>query len=244
MPLHVHGIGTAVPPNAISQEEAAATAAQHGCASPEQQRQLKALYRLSRVKKRHSVVLESDSSSGEARQIVLSAHARRRRPRARRPPSAWRATNAKRRLSAREAARIALAERRARAGRRHAPRHRVLHRLLGPELRPRARARARPALDRRPHARRVHGMPRRAERAARRRGIRRTAIPDACVLVCAVELCSLHYQYGWNSDSAGLERDLRRRRGRASSAAPRQARRATTGCWRAAGPRCSKTRRS
>jgi predicted naringenin-chalcone synthase len=26
------------------------------------------------------------------------------------------------------------------------------------------------------------------------------ADPDACVLVCAVELCSLHYQYGWNSD--------------------------------------------
>jgi predicted naringenin-chalcone synthase len=26
--------------------------------------------------------------------------------------------------------------------------------------------------------------------------------PDACVLVCAVELCSLHYQYGWNSDLA------------------------------------------
>jgi len=25
---------------------------------------------------------------------------------------------------------------------------------------------------------------------------------DACVLVCAVELCSLHYQYGWNSDLA------------------------------------------
>jgi predicted naringenin-chalcone synthase len=25
---------------------------------------------------------------------------------------------------------------------------------------------------------------------------------SACVLVCAVELCSLHYQYGWNSDLA------------------------------------------
>ena len=24
--------------------------------------------------------------------------------------------------------------------------------------------------------------------------------PDACILVCAVELCSLHYQYGWNPD--------------------------------------------
>lgn len=26
------------------------------------------------------------------------------------------------------------------------------------------------------------------------------ANPDACVLVCAVELCSLHYQYGWKMD--------------------------------------------
>jgi predicted naringenin-chalcone synthase len=26
--------------------------------------------------------------------------------------------------------------------------------------------------------------------------------PDACVLVCAVELCSIHYQYGWSSDLA------------------------------------------
>jgi len=30
MPLHIHGIGTAVPPNAVSQEEAAAAAARYG----------------------------------------------------------------------------------------------------------------------------------------------------------------------------------------------------------------------
>jgi len=99
MPLHIHGIGTAVPPNAISQEEAAATAALYGCTSPEHQRQIKALYRLSRVRKRHSVVLESDSRDGKARQSFfppMKGADDRDRPR----PIAWGGTNATRRLLA------------------------------------------------------------------------------------------------------------------------------------------------
>ena len=73
MSFHVYGIGTASPPHAISQEHAVALAREYGCETAEQQRQLKALYRLTRVRTRRSVVLESDSRDGVPRQTFFPA---------------------------------------------------------------------------------------------------------------------------------------------------------------------------
>jgi predicted naringenin-chalcone synthase len=199
MPLHIHGIGTAVPPNAISQDEAAATAAQYGCVSPEQQRQLKALYRLSRVKKRHSVVLESDSRSGAARQTFF-------------PPMRGdddRGPSTAVRMAKYERDAPALGARAANAALQNAGRaagdvtHLVTVSCTGFSA---------PNFDL--GLVRELGLPWTVARThvgfmgchGALNGLRvasgyADSDPDACVLVCAVELCSLHYQYGWNSDS-------------------------------------------
>jgi predicted naringenin-chalcone synthase len=200
MPLHIHGIGTAVPPNAISQEEAAAAAVEYGCTSPEQQRQLKALYRLSRVKKRHSVVLESDSPSGPARQTFF-------------PPRQGdddRGPSTAARMVRYECEAPALGARAARVALEHAGREaaEVTHLVtvsctgfsapnfdLGL-----VRALGLPWTVARTHVGFMgcHG----ALNGLRVAGGYADSAPGACVLVCAVELCSLHYQYGWNSDLA------------------------------------------
>jgi len=208
MPLHIHGIGTAVPPNAISQEEAAETAALYGCTSPEHQRQIKRSIAC-RESGSGTAWCSSRTAGPGRRGSRSSLHEGSRRPwtvhadrmgevRTRRAGS-WRQGGEHR---SRECG--------ARAGRRHAPCDGILHRLLRPELRPRTRAGTRPSLDgRRTHLGFMgcHG----ALNGLRVAGGSSPADPDACVLVCAVELCSLHYQYGWNSGSRGLQRDLRRR---------------------------------
>jgi len=200
MPLHIHGIGTAVPPYFIAQEEAVATAAEYGRMSPEQQRQLKALYRLTRVRKRHSVVLESGSSEGKARQ---SFFAPMRGDDDRGPSTEERMAKYERAAPAlgAQAARSALAN----AGR--APgdvTHLVTVSCTGFSA---------PNFDL--GLVRELGLPWTVARThvgfmgchAALNGLRvaggyAASDPDACVLVCAVELCSLHYQYGWNSDLA------------------------------------------
>ena len=200
MPLHIHGLGTAVPPNAISQEEAAATAARYGCASPEQQRQLKALYRLSRVKKRHSVVLESDSRSGAARQSFFQPM---RGADDRGPTTAARMARYERDAPAlgAQAARAALQNARRTAG---DVTHLVTVSCTGFSA-PNfdlglVRALGLPWTVARTHVGFMgcHG----ALNGLRVASGYADSEPDACILVCAVELCSLHYQYGWNSDLA------------------------------------------
>ena len=200
MPLHIHGIGTAVPPNAISQEEAAATAALYGCASPDQLRQLKALYRLSRVKKRHSVLLESDSATGGARQSFFSPM---RDADDRGPTTAERMARYERDappLGAR-AARLALEN----AGRDAGEvTHLVTVSCTGFSA-PNfdlglVRQLGLPWTVARTHVGFMgcHG----ALNGLRVAGGYADADPASCILVCAVELCSLHYQYGWNADLA------------------------------------------
>lgn len=200
MPLHVHGIGTAVPPNAISQDDAAAAAASYGCASPEQQRQLKALYRLSRVKKRHSVILETGSDSGAPRQSFfppMQGESDRGPSTAERMATYEREAPA---LGARAAA-AALAQ----AGRTPADvTHLVTVSCTGFSA-PNfdlglVRALGLPWTVARTHVGFMgcHG----ALNGLRVAGGYADSDTAACVLVCAVEACSLHYQYGWNSDVA------------------------------------------
>ena len=200
MPLHVHGLGTAVPPYAISPDEAAEGAALRGCSSPEQQRQLRALYRLSRVKKRHSVLLESDTGAIEARQSFFPPM---RGADDRGPGTAARMAKYEREAPAlgARAARLALEQ----AGR--APgdvTHLVTVSCTGF---------AAPSFDL--GIVREVGLPWTIARTnvgfmgchGALNGLRVASgyadgDPGACILVCAVELCSLHYQYGWSSDLA------------------------------------------
>ena len=64
MSFRIHGIGTASPECSISQEHAVQLAGAYGCVTDEQRRQMKALYRLTRVRSRSSVLLDSDSRDG------------------------------------------------------------------------------------------------------------------------------------------------------------------------------------
>ena len=200
MPLHVHGLGTAVPPYAISQEQAAEGAALRGCSSPEQQRQLKALYRLSRVKKRHSVLLESDSQSVEARQSFFPPM---RGADDRGPTTAERMARYEREAPAlgAQAARRALEL----AGRAPGDVTHVVTVSCTGFAAPNfdlglVRELGLPWTVARTHVGFMgcHG----ALNGLRVASGYADGDPGACILVCAVELCSLHYQYGWNSELA------------------------------------------
>jgi predicted naringenin-chalcone synthase len=198
MALHVHGIGTAVPAYAATQEDAAAAAAQYGCTSPEQQRQLKALYRLTRVRKRHSVVLEDGTRPGDVRQSFFppmrgdddrgpSTAARMARYERDAPPLGAQAAMAALQDAGRKAADVTHLVTVSCTG-FSAPNFDLgLVRELGL---PRTVARTHVGFMG------CHG----ALNALRVAGGYAGSAPGACILVCAVELCSLHYQYGWNSD--------------------------------------------
>ena len=198
MSFHVYGIGTASPPHAISQEHALELARQYGSDTAEQQRQLKALYRLTRVRTRRSVLLESDSRDGQPRQSFFPV---RRDSADRGPTTAERMARYERDAPplAASAARAALAD----AGLDPAAvTHIVTVSCTGF---------AAPGFDvgliralglswtvTRTHVGFMgcHG----ALNGLRVAKAYADSMPDACVLVCAVELCSIHYQYGWNAE--------------------------------------------
>lgn len=64
MTFRIHGVGTASPHSSISQAHAVQLAGAYGCVTDEQRRQLMALYRLTKVRSRYSVLLDSDSRDG------------------------------------------------------------------------------------------------------------------------------------------------------------------------------------
>jgi predicted naringenin-chalcone synthase len=198
MSLFVHGIGTASPPFRISQAASVALASEYGSTSDEQRRQLKALYRMTRVQSRRSVVLDSDDPDGST---LLQFFPRPTHAGDRGPTTADRMARYESDappLAAR-AAQAALAD----AG--WAPdtiTHVVtvsctgfaapnvdvgLMRMLGLQ-----RTVARTHIGFMGCHGALNGL-----RAARGYA---EASPDARVLVCAVELCSLHFQYDWNPD--------------------------------------------
>lgn len=196
MALFVHGIGTATPPAAISQEAAAAMAERYGDA--QNARQLRGLYRLTRVRRRHSVLFEASGRTGEARQSFypLPQHAADRGP----------GTRARMEEYEREAPALA-----ARA---------ALEALTSAAWSPREITHlvsvsctgfAAPNFD--VGLIRALDLPWTVARThvgfmgchAALNGLRvakayADSQPEARVLVCAVELCSLHFQYGSNPD--------------------------------------------
>jgi predicted naringenin-chalcone synthase len=198
MPFFIYGIGTASPPNSVSQEDAAVMAQKFGCTSDEQMRQLKALYRMTRVKKRHSVVLDAASGTSLAEHPFFPPM---RDANDQGPTTAERMALYEREapVLGAEAARAALAD----AGRRpEEVTHIVSVSCTGF---------AAPNFDL--GLVRALGLPRTVERThvgfmgchGALNGLRvarayADSQPESCVLVCAVELCSVHYQYGWNGD--------------------------------------------
>ena len=198
MTFRIYGMGTATPPHALSQEHAVALAAGYGCESEDQRRQLRALYRLTHVKTRYSTVLDSDSRDGLPTQTFF-------------PPMQHpgdRGPTTRQRMARYEQDAPPLAARAARAALDNAGidptavTHIVTVSCTGF---------AAPNFD--VGLIRHLGLRRTVERThvgfmgchGALNGLRvangiAAGNPDACILVCAVELCSLHYQYGWNPD--------------------------------------------
>lgn len=194
MSLTIQGLGTALPPEHIAQGDAAAIAAKvalpQQTPSPGQRRLLETLHRRSGVASRHSVLLQPAGS--DPRQTFFGATS----------PG----TGERMRRYAREAPPLALRAVQAALAQARLPAERVTHLITvscsgfhapGVDL---ALMAALP-LDAgvaRTHVGFMgcHG----ALNGLRVAAAFTAAEPDACVLLCAVELCSLHLQYGWDAE--------------------------------------------
>ena len=198
MSLWIEGLGTGTPRHAATQEQAAAFAEALGPENDEQRRQLHAIYRLSRIRTRRSVLQASPGAAGVTGQTFYPP---RRTAEDRGPTTAerMRRYEVEAPALAVPAARAALAE----AGRSPAE---VTHLVtvsctgfVAPGFDVRMmRELDLPAATSRTHLGFMgcHG----AFHALRVAKAFTDSDPGACVLVCAVELCSLHFQYGWSPD--------------------------------------------
>jgi predicted naringenin-chalcone synthase len=198
MSLWIEGQGTGTPRHEATQEQAAGFAETLGPEDDEQRRQLRAIYRLSRIRTRRSVLQESPGAEGVTGQTFYPP---RRDARDRGPSTAerMRRYEAEAPALAFAAARAALAD----AGREPAE---VTHLVtvsctgfVAPGFDVRLmRELGLPASTSRTHLGFMgcHG----AFHALRVAKAFTDADPRACVLLCAVELCSLHFQYGWSPD--------------------------------------------
>jgi len=188
----IAGIGTALPPHRIAQADAAEIAQQYSCETAAQERLFKGMYRRAGVDTRHSVVLERSDGDLGARQSFYSLANPTTRDRMRKYEE-------QAGVLAVAAARESLRDAGVRAERVthlvtvscsgfNAPGFDIaLFKQLGLA-----------AQVARTHVGFMgcHGLLNglRVARAFL------AAEPRACVLLCAVEMCSLHHQYGWNSD--------------------------------------------
>jgi predicted naringenin-chalcone synthase len=192
MPVSIAGIGTAVPPHRIAQAQAAELARQHSCETPDHERVFNAVYWGTGVETRHSVVLHASNGDTTARQSFYGDASPTTRDRMRKFEEEASAL-------AVAAARGALADARVAAT---TVTHLVTVSCTGfyapgfdialiKELRLGAGiARTQVGFMG------CHG----ALNGLRVAQAFVTADPTACVLLCAVEMCSLHHQYGWNAE--------------------------------------------
>ena len=188
----IAGIGTAVPPHRISQDDAAAIAKSFSCATAAQERLFQTLYRRAGVNGRNCVVLDASEGPLDGRQSLYTAT----------PPTTlerMRKFEAKAGSLALAASQTAIQEADIRPG---AVTHLVTVSCSGfhspgfdiqllKEL-PLSRGVARTHIGFMGCQGALNGL--RVARAFV------DAEPAACVLLCALELCSLHLQYGWNAD--------------------------------------------
>lgn len=191
MPVMIAGLGTAVPQHRIAQTEAATLARPYSCESPDHERIFSAVYWASGVEARHSVVLESSTGDPGPRQSFYSDES----------PS----TRDRMHKFEQNAGDLAVAAaRKALADARVSPdqlTHLVTVSCTG-FYAPGFDFALINQLGLRPDVARTqvgfmgcHGAIN-ALRVARAFA----ADPAARILVCAVEMCSLHHQYGWNAE--------------------------------------------
>jgi prepilin-type processing-associated H-X9-DG protein len=198
MSLCIKGIGTAVPHHSIAQEDLAEAAGRLCGLTDKQRRLLPTLYRHAGVRKRHSVVLGSASSSDGTGQSFYQAvdvggpHG----------PS----TADRMRIYAESSTPLAAeACRRALAESRVAPKeitHLVTVSCSGFSA-PGVDVHLFHELGLSPQVSRTHVGFMGCHGALNGLRVARAfteADPNARVLLCAVELCTLHHQYGWNPD--------------------------------------------
>ncbi len=192
MAILIAGIGTALPPHRIRQEDAAELAQQYSCENEAQSRLFKTIYRRAGVNTRHSVVLEASEGDLQARQSFYTESSPTTRERMRRYED--------------ESGSLALAAaQNALRDARISP-DRVTHLVTvscsgfqapGVDIALIKQL----AISRRVSRTHVgymgcHGL---------LNGLRVARAfldqdPGACVLLLALEMCSLHHQYGWDSD--------------------------------------------
>lgn len=193
MTMRIAGIGTASPPHRIAQADAAEIAKHYSCETDAQRRLFVTLYRRAGVESRHSVVLETSEGDLAKRQTFYTGE---------HPPTSARMKKYEAHAGdlAAEAATAALKDAGVAPGR---VTHLITVSCSGFYA---------PGFD--------VDLMRRLPLPA---GVGRTHIgfmgcqgalnglrvgrafvdadPSACVLLCAVELCSLHHQFGWDADT-------------------------------------------
>ena len=197
MSVAIWGLGTALPPLAISQSEAAKIGAQVCCTTDEQTRFLSTIYRRSGIRKRYSVLLEESNGSA----VSQSFFAPRVTAEDRGP-----STGERMQLYREKAAPLALAAARkaidASALRASDVTHVITISCTGFTA-PGIDIALVTALPLAPTVKRTHigfmgchgvlnGL--QVAQAIAQAGV------DSRVLVCAVELCSLHLHYGWDRE--------------------------------------------
>ncbi len=188
----------AVPEHSISQADAAELVQPFNSESEEQARVLRGLYRRAGVRRRHSVVLESTDSSGDARQSTYQL------PSEQRPHGP---TTAERmQLYERHAGTLATTATKQALQAAHIEAADITHLVTvscsgfhapGFDIELLQSAGLSPSVAR-THVGFMgcHG----ALNGLRVADAFLKADPNACVLLCCVELCSLHHQYGWSPD--------------------------------------------
>jgi predicted naringenin-chalcone synthase len=192
MPVLIAAIGTAVPPHRIAQADAALLARPYSCETPVQERLFEIMYSRVGVETRHSVVLQSSAGDMAARQSFYGEGSPGTRERMRKYEE--------------EAGALAVAATRKALGDARVAPDRVTHlvsvtcsgfyapgfdialiKQLGLSA-----AVARTQVGFMGCHGSLNGL--RVSRAFV------AADPAACVLLCAVEMCSLHHQYGWDPE--------------------------------------------
>jgi predicted naringenin-chalcone synthase len=190
--MSIAGIGTAVPPHLIAQSDAAEIAMQFSCETPAQERLFKGMYRRAAVHTRHSVVLERSEGDLAARQsFYTSAH-----------PT----TRDRMRKYEEHAGALAVAAATEALRDAEVPPARITHLVTVS-----CSGFYAPGFD--IALMKQLGLPMGVARThvgfmgcqGLLNGLRvahafLAADPCASVLLCAVEMCSLHHQYGWDSD--------------------------------------------
>jgi predicted naringenin-chalcone synthase len=192
MAVLIAGIGTAVPPHRIAQADAAFLARPYSCETPVHERLFEAVYDGTGVRHRHSVVLQSSDGDLAARQSFYGP--------------ANPTTRERMRKYEEEAGSLAIAAARTALSNARVSPENFTHLVsvscsgfyapgfdiaLIKEL-------GLSASVARTHVGFMgcHGALNGLRVAQAFAG----ADPGACVLLCAVEMCSLHHQYGWNAE--------------------------------------------